>query len=167
MKNLYVDLKQIEAIEAFLEESDGAFLDEKMESMYDRLEMSIEEHIESSVSYYHEIMLADVAVKAELDRIAKYRAAELKKADTLKSLIKYALEKKGVRKVVYGTIPVSITKKAPCLPKDIKEEDIPDEYFEEIPASRKLNRNLLLKAAKVGMVPQIEIVTGETIIKIG
>lgn len=87
------------------------------------------------------------SIDSEIKRLSALKSNYKRSSESLKSYMSECIEKSNQDKYDLGLFKVTL-KKAVKVLEIVNEEEIPDEYWEEIPASRKLDKRLLLKSIK-------------------
>lgn len=133
------------------------------ECIADTLELvgaSLAEKIEACLKLRQEATANEVKFKAEADRLLALAKAEKAKAGSLDEYVKSSLIKAGFDSINAGLFKVTIKKASKKL-GEIKEDLVPDAFFELIPASRRLDKRALLSAAKLGKIDGVEVIDSE------
>ena len=152
---LHANAGELAHIETLLSENEGVFESDDMEARFDVLQLKLPKMLEQAVRVRAEMV---AKVKLELaERIAyfqEWKAKEAKKIEALEKSIYYAVVDKGLDGD-FGLRGVK-TKKLPAkLPDNILEladadpDLIPDAFWEDVPATKKLLKRPLLAAIKV------------------
>ncbi len=125
----------------------GELSAEDIADTLDGLDIQFDQKVKAALSV-RQSMLAEVSgIEAEIERLNKLKMAPRNSAERITEYIKsnmIALEKDSCD---LGIFKVSL-RKATVQLGDVDEEEVPRHYFTRIPASRKLDRKLLLIAAK-------------------
>ena len=162
MRNIYLDTQEFGSIDSYLSENEGDFGSEEMEAAFDRLNLSLPDNIEKTGLAYLEIKTHEAVIKGEIERLRQLLTKEQTKADNIKKSLKYALLTMGIEKMPFDLFSVSVRKIADKLPDDIDEKLVPDNCFNVVPETRKLDRARLLKRCKGGPIDGIDLLTGRT-----
>lgn len=151
---LHANAGELAHIETLLSENEGIFESDDMEARFDVLQLKVPQQLERAIKVRAEMVSK---VKLELaERIAyfqEWKAKELKKIEVLEKSIYYAVVDKGLDGD-FGLRGVK-TKKLPTkLPDNILEladddpDLIPDAFWEDVPATKKLRKRVLLSGIK-------------------
>lgn len=101
------------------------------------------------------------AIKVEIDRLTS-RVDRINKAiERMKTTLFQAMETTNTQKIKTDLFSLSIANRAPQLPKNIEDMDVPKQYYVEQPP--KLDKRTLLSDIKAGKVASItpgDLVTG-------
>jgi hypothetical protein len=89
-----------------------------------------------------------LSICAEIDRLLALKSNYLKSSESIKDYIKNCMTASGQDKLDLGLFKLTL-KKPSKVADIISESEIPDKYWRDIPASKKLDKASLLKDLKV------------------
>ena len=97
---------------------------------------------------------------AEIERLTKLKKAPQNNVEWLTSYVKHNMINNNLNKLEAGLFKLTIRKPMKKL-GDVYEDLIPQKFFTEVPASRKLDKRALLAAAKISHIEGVEIIDSE------
>lgn len=90
-------------------------------------------------------------IKEAEQQLAERRKAIEKRAESLRNYLKTNMEISGISKIDCPWFCVTIAKNPEAVTVD-NEDEIPDEYFDEIPATYQLNKSRLKSDMQEGVI---------------
>jgi hypothetical protein len=114
-----------------------------------------------AVLHVREMLLGDIAtIDAEIERLQALRKAPANSVDRLTESLKSTMLALNEDKMNLGTFKLTLRKPMKKL-GEIDESRVPNGYFVDVPATRKLDKRALLADAKIKEIQGVSVVDGE------
>ena len=158
MSTLYKITDEIRELQAMC---DADYLStDDIEDTMAALKCEFDKKIEACLQV-RQIQLNEVmAIDAEIDRLCSLKKVPQGNAEWLGGYIKNNMLANNLDKLDTGLFKLTLRKPMKKL-GDVYEDLIPQKFFTEIPASRKLDKRALLAAAKISHIEGVEIIDSE------
>lgn len=134
----------------------GELSQDDIKDTLEGIESTMTDKIKACMALIKESEHYALAASAESKRLDDLAKAEKKKADSLNEYVKSCMIAAGIDKIDCGIFKLSLRKETKQL-GDIKEELIPSKYWVDIPASKRIDKKLLLSDAKLEEIKGVEL----------
>lgn len=155
---LYEIADNMKALEALIES--GEYSIGELQDTIEACEGEFEEKLKACLMVRQQAQGNASALLKEVERIQALVDAETKKASDLNDYVKHCMLKAEKDKFDLGLFKLTLRKAAKKL-GDIDESKVPEKYFIEVPATKKLDKRALLKDAKENDIEGVSVVDGE------
>ena len=124
------------------------------------LEGAFDAKVENCAKVIRNMEAEEAAIKSEIERLQKRDSALSGKIKSFKEYVKIEMQAAGREKIKTDLFTVAV-QKSPARLVVHSESDIPAFFFHEVPATRKLDNDLVKAALKEGQtVPGCELAVG-------
>jgi hypothetical protein len=155
---LYEISEEFKELEALIDS--GELTKEQAADTLDAIEVEFEEKIKNCLFIRQQYLADAAAYSAEIDRLSALKSDAESKADNLLNYVKINMLKLGKDKMKAGVFWLTLRKPTKKL-GGIDESIIPEKYFDEVPATKKLNKRLLLSDAKKTDIEGVNLIDSE------
>ena len=155
---LYELTADFKALESAVESGD--ITAELVADTLEGIELGIEKKVEACLMVQRQCLAEADAYKAEAERLIKLSHDAQNSADRLIEYVRFNMLAIGRDKLDAGLFKLTLKKAAKKL-GDIDESKVPEKYFIEVPATKKLDKRLLLSAAKLTEIEGVQLVDSD------
>ena len=155
---LYEIADNMKSLEALIE--DGEYTQEQLQDTIDACEGEFQEKLKACLMVRQQALADADAIESEINRLREIQELHSKKAIGLTEYVKHCVMKSGTDKFDLGLFKLTLRKATKKL-GDIDETKVPEKYFIEVPATKKPDKRLLLKDAKIKGIEGVSVVDSE------
>lgn len=138
----------------------GELTQDAIDDTMDALEAEQAKKIEACLKVRQQLLSDVEAFKAEMERIGKLKKLAEDNAQWLHDYVKRNLLATNTAKMDAGLFKVSL-RKCPAKLGEVDEDKVPGKFWTVVPATKKLNRQALLKEAKETEINGVTIIDNE------
>lgn len=155
---LYEITQDMKALHALVQ--DEELTAEDIADTLDGLECQFKDKALSALKVRRELEGHAETLNREIARISALRAISVRNAEGIAQYLKNNMEALGQDKIDLGLFKVMLKKSSKKLGQ-IDEDKVPSNYWETIPASKKLDKRSLLKDAKEESIEGVTLIDSE------